>query len=203
MGGHQGFPNCNFTKIREDLMDIWDKGLRPFFLIDEASMISGMMLTALSDALQKAAEVDRGISFDGFPVVMFGDFGQLGPINKALDTTDWLWKSDDYRSFQRMDLLQACRQSADPGFKSMLDDVRRGELNVAMASVFLEISLASKSVPDDAVHLLSYNREVAEINRKKLRDLPGEEWCSVARDNAGITQDEAKRDALEAETGLV
>jgi len=209
MGGHQGFPNCNSNKIREQLMDIWQEGLRPFFLIDEASMISGTMLTALSTALQHAAYVDSGIAFGGYPVIMFGDFGQLGPINKALDTTDWLWKSDDYQSFQRMDLLQACRQSTDPGFKMMLDDVRRGELTLAMASVILErwneskILNDSNSYPDDAIHLLSYKREVAEINRNKLRDLVGEEWCSVARDNAGITRDKAKREALEAETGLL
>ena len=93
------------------------------------------MLTALSQALQEAVEVDCGTAFGRFPVIMFGDFGQLGPINKDLDTTDWLWKSDVYRSFQRMDLLQACRQSADPGFKSMLDDIRHGKLAVTMATV--------------------------------------------------------------------
>lgn len=205
MGGHRGFPNCESTKIAVQLMDIWDEGKRPFFLIDEVSMISGTMLTALSKALQEAAMVDRGIVFGGFPVVMFGDFGQLGPINKALDTTDWLWKSDVYRSFQRMDLLQACRQSTDPGFKSMLDDIRRGELTTAMASVFLEICLASKSrpVPEDAVHLLPHKKEVDKENRKKLRALPGEVWVSVARDNAGITKDLAKREVLEKETGLL
>ncbi|KAG0196422.1 hypothetical protein BGX33_001666, partial [Mortierella sp. NVP41] len=140
MGGHQGFPNCNPNKIGEQLMDIWNGGLRPFFLIDEVSMISGTMQTALSEALQKAAEVDRGFAFGGFPV--------------------------------RMDLLQPCRQATDPGFKSMLDDIRRGELNPVMVSVFLGIWRASKSITDDAVHLLSYKREVADINRQKLRDLP-------------------------------
>lgn len=89
-------------------MEIWEKGLNPFILIDEVSMISGMMLTALSRALQQAVEVDHGIAFGGFLVMMFGDFGQLGPINKADDTMDWLWKSDIYHSFQWMDLLQAC-----------------------------------------------------------------------------------------------
>jgi hypothetical protein len=72
--------------------------------------------------------------------------------------------------------------------------------------VFLEVSIRSKSskpFPGDAVHLLSYKRDVAGINRQKLRDLSGEEWCSIARDNAGITRDQAKREALEAETGLL
>ncbi|KAF9151425.1 hypothetical protein BG015_006686 [Linnemannia schmuckeri] len=82
MGSHQGFPNCNPNKIREQLTDIGDEGLRPFILIGEVSMISRTMLTALSKALQQAAYVDRDIA-----VMMFGDFGQLGPTSKALDTT--------------------------------------------------------------------------------------------------------------------
>ncbi|KFH62862.1 hypothetical protein MVEG_11387 [Podila verticillata NRRL 6337] len=55
-----------------------------------------------------AAHVDCGTAFGGFPVKLFGDSGQPGSINKALYTTDWLGKSDHYRSFQRTDLLQAC-----------------------------------------------------------------------------------------------
>ncbi|KAF9370662.1 hypothetical protein CPB97_002565, partial [Podila verticillata] len=132
MSGHQGFPNCNSYVIREQLMAIKDQGLKPMFLIDEVSMISGTMLTALSNALQEAGDVDSGVAFGGHLVIMLGDFGQLGPINKAVETTDWVWKSDVYQSFQHMDLLQACRQSGDPGFKLMLDHIRRGELSTAM-----------------------------------------------------------------------
>ncbi|KAF9369703.1 hypothetical protein CPB97_003369, partial [Podila verticillata] len=202
MGGHQGFPHFNTTAIREQLMDIYEKGLRPFFLIDEASMISGTMLTALSEVLQDAVEVDCSTTFGGFPLMMFGDFGQLGPVDKVVDTMDWLWKSDVYQSFHQMDLLQACRQSMDPGFKMMLDDVRCGELTLAMYRVFLEIHDTPKPFPDNAIHLLPYKIEVTEINCKKLQDLAGEEWYNITIDDAGMTQDPAKREALEAETGL-
>lgn len=102
-----------------------------------------------------------------------------------------------------MDLLQVCLQSTDPGFKSMPDDIRRGEINPATANLVLNIHYTSESVPGDAIHLLSCKREVAEINRKKLHNLAGEEWCSIARDNAGITRDQAKHEALEAETGFL
>ncbi|KAG0365870.1 hypothetical protein BGX24_003928 [Mortierella sp. AD032] len=152
MSGRQGFPNCNSYAIREQLMAIEEQGLKPMFLIDEASMISGTMLTALSSALQETGKVNNGVAFGGHSVIMFGDFGQLGPINKAIETTDWVWKSDVYRSFQRLDLLQACRQSGDSGFKLMLDHIRSGEVSAAMVSVFLEIYDASKQAPEDAVH---------------------------------------------------
>ena len=165
MGGHEGFPLCT---IYEQLLDIYDKGLRPFFLIDEVSMISGAMLMALSRALQEAEDVDRGIAFGGFPVMMFGDFGQLGPIDKAVEITDWLWKSDVYQSFHRMDLLQACRQSEDLEFKSMLDDIRRGELTPTTIKVFLQICNTSVPIPGDAVHLYPYKSNVEKVNRKKL-----------------------------------
>lgn len=184
-------------------MDIYDHGLRPFSLVDEASMISGTMLTALSKVLQEAADVDCGTAFGGFPVVMFGDFGQLGRINKAVKLTDWLWKSEVYESVDRMDLLQACQQSSDPGFKSMLDGIRRGKFTYSMAYVFLNICRASTSAPDDAVHLLPYKKRVAHINQEKLRALLREEWHNIAIDGAGMTQDSAKREAIEAETGLL
>lgn len=203
MSGRQGFPNCNSYAIREQLMAIKDQGLKPMFLIDEVSMISGTMLTALSNALQEAGDVDSGVAFGGYPVIMFGDFGQLGPINKAVETTDWVWKSDVYRSFQRMDLLQACRQSGDPGFKLMLDHIRRGELSAAMVSVFLQIYDASKPVPGDAVHLYPKKEDVDKLNKMRLRSLLGEEWHNIATDNAGVTKNKAKRAAIEAETGLL
>lgn len=44
MDGYQGFPSCNSNKIREQLIDVYDEGLRPFFLLCEVLMISGMML---------------------------------------------------------------------------------------------------------------------------------------------------------------
>lgn len=85
----------------------------------------------------------------------------------------------------------------------MLDDVRRGELTLDMYRVFLEIHKAPRPFPDDAIHLLLYKREVAEINCKKLHDLPGEEWYSIAINDAGMTWDQAKCEALEVETGLL
>lgn len=147
--------------------------------------------------------MDSGVAFGGYPVIMFGNFGQLGPINKAVETTDWVWKYDVYWSFQRMDLLQACRQSGDPGFKLMLDHIRRGELSVAMVSIFLQIYDASKPVPGDAVHLYPKKEDVDKLNTRKLRSLLGEEWHNIATDNAGITKNKAKRAAIEAETELL
>ncbi|KAI1315465.1 hypothetical protein EDD11_000746 [Mortierella claussenii] len=97
-------------------------------------------------------------------VKMLGDFGQLGPINKAVDITDWWWKSDEYRCSHRMDLLQACRQSEDPGFKSMLDDIRR-----RVSTETIEIYDASKSIPCDAVYLYLYERNIEEVNRRRLQ----------------------------------
>lgn len=184
-------------------MDIADQGLRPIFLIDEVSMISGAILSALSKTLQEAANVDSGVPFGGFPVILFGDFGQLGPVNKSSASTDWLWNSEVYQSFERVDLIQPCRQSGDVEFKSMLDDIRRGEVTGTMASLFFEICNQSETIPDDAIHLYPKKKEVEELNLKRLKSLPGEVWYSVASDNAEITKDKSKREAIEAETGLI
>jgi len=197
------FPEGNSYDVRLQLMDIADQALSPIFLIDEVSMISGAILSVLSKTLQEAANVDSGVPFGGFPVILFGDFGQLGPVNKSLAATDWVWNSEVYQSFERVDLIQPCRQSGDVEFKSMLDDIRRGVVTGTMASLFFEICNQSETIPDDAIHLYPKKKEVEELNLKRLKSLPGEFWYSVASDNAGITRDSSKREAIEAETGLI
>jgi hypothetical protein len=127
-------------------MDIADQELRPIFLIDKVSMVSGAILSVLSKALQEAANVDSGVPFGGLPVILFGDFGQLGPVNKSLASTHWLWNSEVYWSLERVDIIQPCRQSTDIKFKSMLDDIRRGKVTGTVASVFLEIYYQSKLI---------------------------------------------------------
>lgn len=197
------FPEANSYAIREQLMDIADRGLRPLFLIDEVSMIPGTLLNVISKSLQEAGSADFGTPFGGFPVILFGDFGQLGPVSQTVSITDWVWKSPLYRSFERVDLTEQCRQSGDVGFKSMLDDIRRGRVTRSMLSVFLEIVNRSESVPKDAIHLYPFKKEVEEFNLKKLQNLAGKDWYSVASDNAGVTKDEEKRKAIEVETGLL
>jgi energy-coupling factor transporter ATP-binding protein EcfA2 len=197
------FPEGNSFEVRMQLMDIADQGLRPIFLIDEVSMISGAILSVLSKTLQEAAKVDSGVPFGGFPVILFGDFGQLGPVNKTLASPDWIWNSEVYQSFERVDLIQPCRQSGDVDFKSMLDDIRRGEVTSTMASLFFEICNQSETIPEDAIHLYPKKKEVQELNLQKLESLPGSDWYSIASDNARITMDSSKREAIEAETGLI
>lgn len=201
MSGRQS-PEGNSYAIREQLMDIADQGLSPVFLIDEVSMISGDMLGVLSKALQEAVNADSGVPFGGIPIIMFGDFGQLGPVNRSLDRTDWIWNSEIYRRFERIDLIQPCRQSGDVEFKSMLDDIRRGKITSNMASMLMEICDRSLVIPGEAIHLYPFKRDVDKFNLNKLQDLPGEDWYSVAYDNARITKNVDKRRAIESETGL-
>lgn len=196
-------PEGNSYAIREQLMDIADRGLMPLFLVDEVSMISATLFSTISRALQEAAYADMGKPFGGFPVVLFGDFGQLGPIGKKFGETDWIWKSDVYERFERVDLCEPCRQSGDAGFSSMLDDIRRGNFTPEMVSVFAEICGHSEEIPEDAIHLYPFKKAVEEYNLKRLQSLHGDNWYSIAYDNAGITEDATKREAIEAETGLL
>jgi hypothetical protein len=200
MSGRQS--EGNSYAIREQLMDIADQGLSPIFLIDEASMISGDILSVLSKALQEAVNTGIGVPFGGIPVILFGDFGQLGPVNKSFDRTDWIWNSEIYRWFERVDLIQPCRQSGDVEFKSLLDDIRCGMITSTTVSMFLDICKQSSDIPEDALHLYPFKRDVDRFNLNELQNLPGEDWYSIAYDNAKITKNEDRRRAIESETGL-
>ncbi|KAF9208814.1 hypothetical protein BGZ49_007467, partial [Haplosporangium sp. Z 27] len=65
----------NSYAVHAQLMVIQDPGLKPMFLIDEIPMISGTMLTALSNTLQGAGDVDSVVGFGKYLVIIFWDFG--------------------------------------------------------------------------------------------------------------------------------
>lgn len=205
MGGSNGFPLCNSHAIREKLLDIKEEGKRPFFFIDEVSMVSGTLLTVMSRSLQEASFEDDDALFGGYPIVMFGDYGQLSPINRGSKAIDWVWKSEAYKAFDRLDLLQGCRQRADQGFKAMLDAVRCGELTSEACQVLCEILLGSNEtgIPPNAVHLMPHKASVASLNSNRLRQISGRLWWNIAQDDTGYIADDIRRKGIEVETGLL
>ncbi|KAH7032494.1 hypothetical protein BKA57DRAFT_443152 [Linnemannia elongata] len=65
----------------------------------------------------------------GVPVVLFGDFGQLAPINKRSDQIDWLWDTSQlYRCFTRYNLQKYVRHNGNDVFSTFLRNLRSWSL---------------------------------------------------------------------------
>lgn len=69
----------NRYSVREQMTGICVKGRWPLLLVDEASMISRTLLSAMESTLSSATHA-AGQVFGGIAIVFFGDFGQLGPV---------------------------------------------------------------------------------------------------------------------------
>lgn len=196
----------NPYSVREQFIDMSVKGRKPLLLVDEASMISGKLLSAMESTLSNAAHI-AGTVFGGIAIVFFGDFGQLGPVNRSQKKVDWFWNSDSYKNLERFDLTSPCRQNTDVEFKTFLDDVRKGSLSISSTQVFAEILInggaRGERIPEDAIRLMTHRKQVEGFNTQCLDRLPGEVWTSVAEDDGGYIQDRDLSDTIESETGLL
>ncbi|KAG9319355.1 hypothetical protein KVV02_004907 [Mortierella alpina] len=194
----------NSYVVRGQLIEIASKGRKPLFLVDEASMISGTLLSSMGATLS-AARYGDGNPFGGVHIIYFGDFGQLGPINRWQKRIDWFWRSALYRKLERHDLITACRQETDVEFKSFLDDIRRGKIEPERAGIVLEILENGNNggIPEDAIRLMTHRKQGDEFNSICLGRLEGAVWTSKAEDNGGVIQDRDLSDSIAAETGLV
>lgn len=196
----------NQYSVREQLVDIVVKGLRPLLLVDEVSMISGTLLSSMERTLSGATHI-TGQVFGGIAMVFFGDFGQLGPINRSQKAIDWFWKSEFYKEFTRFDLITSCRQNTDKGFKKFLDGVRKGHLSRSNFKVLVDIAgnggQGTGGIPPEAIKLMTHRWQVETINKKCLDSLSGELWTSFAQDDGGYIKDQSISGNIASETGLL
>lgn len=196
----------NPYSVREQMIDMSVKGRKPLLLVDEASMISGKLLSTIESTLTSAAHASSS-AFGGIDIIFFGDFGQLGPVNRSQKKMDWFWKSEAYEQLERFDLTSPCRQNTDVGFKDFLDDVRRGCLGRTGAEVFVEIlkngGARGELIPEDAIRLMTHRYQVDSFNAECINRLPGEVWRSVAQDDGGYIKDNDLCENIASETGLL
>lgn len=185
------------------------EGKDPFFIIDEVSMCSSQMFSAITSALEK---VSRRLwsPMGGFSVVLVGDLGQLGPVVKKRqvdDPSQWLWNAHSIRYFQHRVLARPYRQQMDQRFFDFLRIVRQGyssALELEFVRDVIQERVEAKPSQDENVTCLTATREMAqEINRFIQQDQPIDalhEYASL--DNVHCVS-RAGSDFLERETGLV
>lgn len=146
-------------------------------IIDEISMVSAALLDTCSMLLMAANGTD--LPFGGIKVVVVGDFFQLPPIDGAYAFESEAWKQ---ANFVPCYLHEQHRQS-DELFVDILTQVRAGTLDdrckVALrARMFDDVS----QVPCK-LRLETHNKNVDDINRKRLELLPGSAQVYEMKEN--------------------
>ena len=150
-------------------------------IIDEVSMISGRTLNAVNEVCKEVRDREgRGLAiaepFGGLQVILVGDFFQLPPIMRVMmefGESPYAFASDAWAELDPAIcyLTEPYRQS-DPDFLGLLQDIRANRC--PKNHPILHRRLIKERVPDAVTRLYTHRADVDMINRKKLRELPGE-----------------------------
>jgi hypothetical protein len=153
-----------------------------YLIIDEISMLRADMLDAINWRLQDARENDE--AFGGVQLIMVGDVFQLPPVvSTSLQQTGYfdttyksayffdalVWKQASFKIYQ---LEQVFRQK-DPLFKEALNAIREGSHTPAHIAT-LNTRQGIETPKEGTITLAATNKQVSQINQRKLNQLPGE-----------------------------
>jgi len=156
-------------------------------IIDEISMVSPFVFTSVDTICRKARGSDE--PFGGLQVVMSGDFFQLPPVVKPIQTAQ-----DDFGDFQGDESMMAryvwqtplwndldlstCYlhekfRHEDEDFIQVLEEIRSGEVS-SESKMILEECFEKEIDHMKFMRLYTHNADVDRINAQELASLPGE-----------------------------
>lgn len=156
-------------------------------ILDEISMVNANML----DAIDKSCRLHRDAKkpFGGLTLIMVGDLFQLPPI--VTEQTKSLFKREyktpkffSAHSISKLspvgvELVKPFRQK-DILFINLLQNIREGDELRQTINEINSNCVITKQPPKGAVHLAPTNKEVENINIKKLSALKSPEWIYSA-----------------------
>jgi ATP-dependent DNA helicase PIF1 len=170
------------VRSKKDKVQAWRK--TDVLVIDEISMISGVLFTKL-DEIAREIRGKPDEPFGGIQLICVGDFYQLPPVDVpiyAFDSESW----EDIYGNKAVILTQVFRQR-DEAFLRGLNAMRKGVLDPAFDKLLKErcnVEVGSKRQRQDIrpTRLFSRNKEVDALNLKELNALPGDPVVIKARD---------------------
>lgn len=141
-------------------------------VIDEISMLSGPTLQAAERICQMTRESIE--PWGGLRVIAVGDFAQLPPVQNNRSAREWafldpVWERTGFQTI----LLKQNMRSSDPEFLSILNDIRRGQINERV-EVFLNRKQLSQEDFFEGTRLFPLRHQTDAFNQKELAKLPGE-----------------------------
>lgn len=172
-------------------------------VIDEISMVRADLLDAVDERLREATGKD--MAFGGIQVIMFGDVYQLPPVVEEnlmpyfehVHGGSFFFNALVWKEaeFKVYELTQVFRQK-DPIFKDVLNAVRDG--SVIDSQIAQLNGRHGRAIPGEGtVTLAPTNALVSQINQNRLDQLPGK-----ARHYQAIITGEMKRSAFPTEENL-
>lgn len=141
-------------------------------IIDEISMLSGKILTGVSDILKYFKKSDK--AFGGVQVILSGDFFQLPPVSKeglsnrekfAFMAPVWV-----EAGLKVCYLTQQYRQGEDM-LSNLLDEIRSQDISEDSANLIGD-KLREEMPDSDILKLYTHNADVDEMNQKRLAENP-------------------------------
>lgn len=140
-------------------------------IIDEISMLDGKVLDMVN-AITKTVR-QSGEPFGGLQLICVGDFFQLPPIAKAGDAMRYAFESYAWEEAKPLVcyLSEQYRQE-DEMLLSLLQAIRRNQVEEDHYTLLSEqTDIGYENI--EPTRLFTHNADVDEVNREKLRSLPG------------------------------
>lgn len=148
-------------------------------IIDEISMLSGVMLMAADAVARRARQSNE--PWGGLRIIAVGDFAQLPPVTPGAQTKDWgflhaAWEQSDFEPA----LLSTVMRTQDTEFLEILNFVRDGVVNDRVHD-FLNRHIHASSETIDATRLYPHRAKADAYNVLRLQTLPGKEYAVDTR----------------------
>ena len=165
------FP-CNVHKPSNDL----EKYASPeTIVIDEVSMVSSLMLSAIDEFYRKALSIDE--FFGGKRLIVVGDLYQLPPVISDKSEMDYIkhtFKSKYFYSAKPFEFVPITTinftrifRQKDEKFITFLNSIKYGTITRSQLNEHNQIMLHNE-IKDDAIVLCTYNKDVEYYNNEKL-----------------------------------
>jgi ATP-dependent DNA helicase PIF1 len=141
------------------------------FIVDEISMLSGPTLQAAERICQMARLSTA--PWGGLRVIAVGDFAQLPPVQPGNAARSWafldpVWEKSQFQSV----VLRQNMRSDDSEFLSILNDVRRGEVNDRVEA-FLNRKKSDTDEYFEGTRLFPRRNQTDEYNTRELEKIDG------------------------------
>ena len=153
-------------------------------VVDEISMVRSDLFCAMDARLRElASHEDRHRPFGGRQMILVGDFLQLPPVVGSAEERRFLderlggifaFETDLWHAaqFKTISLKEVHRQSGDSLFRTVLNNIRHGNLDSA-AKVINNNCLGEKNFRGAPICLCATNREAKTINERECGKVQG------------------------------
>ena len=147
-------------------------------IIDEISMMSSELFHKLNKIGQIIRKNDK--PFGGIQLITVGDFHQLKPVKGEYVFTDTLFEEiTEYGIY-----LNKIYRQKEKKYLRLLDQLREGDLDETSEKYIKKIMKKKVNKEDDIqpTKLMSLNKQVDEINKKRLEAINEKEYIFTASD---------------------